>query len=134
MESNEPITREIVGMLPSPEALEAAVSAFTSSGWDRSELSILAPHSLFGDEPLPADSRQVAKNPEAGHQAMISDNDVRQGRTLATGMAGVIAAFVASGATILTGGTALRSEEHTSELQSLMRHSYAVFCLNKNSP
>src|SRR3546814_10769103 len=25
-----------------------------------------------------------------------------------------------------------RSEEHTSELQSLMRISYAVFCLNKN--
>src|SRR3546814_10863732 len=27
----------------------------------------------------------------------------------------------------------LRSEEHTSELQSLMRHSYAVFCLNKKT-
>src|SRR3546814_1985791 len=28
----------------------------------------------------------------------------------------------------------LRSEEHTSELQSLMRHSYSVFCLkNKNN-
>src|SRR3546814_9769553 len=26
----------------------------------------------------------------------------------------------------------LRSEEHTSELQSLMRISYAVFCLQKN--
>src|SRR3546814_9389737 len=26
-----------------------------------------------------------------------------------------------------------RSEEHTSELQSLMRHSYAVFCLKKNT-
>src|SRR3546814_7310956 len=26
---------------------------------------------------------------------------------------------------------ALRSEEHTSELQSLMRNSYAVFCLKK---
>src|SRR3546814_2761857 len=26
----------------------------------------------------------------------------------------------------------LRSEEHTSELQSLMRISYAVFCLKKN--
>src|SRR3546814_4337954 len=26
---------------------------------------------------------------------------------------------------------AARSEEHTSELQSLMRHSYAVFCLKK---
>src|SRR3546814_9411273 len=26
-----------------------------------------------------------------------------------------------------------RSEEHTSELQSLMRHSYAVFCLKKKN-
>src|SRR3546814_2147377 len=29
------------------------------------------------------------------------------------------------------GGEAQRSEEHTSELQSLMRISYAVFCLKK---
>src|SRR3546814_10863731 len=29
--------------------------------------------------------------------------------------------------------TASRSEEHTSELQSLMRISYAVFCLKKNN-
>src|SRR3546814_6555465 len=29
------------------------------------------------------------------------------------------------------GARALRSEEHTSELQSLMRISYAVFCLKK---
>src|SRR3546814_7884658 len=29
---------------------------------------------------------------------------------------------------------ALRSEEHTSELQSLMRISYAVFCLKKKTP
>src|SRR3546814_6449410 len=29
-------------------------------------------------------------------------------------------------------GTATRSEEHTSELQSLMRISYAVFCMKKN--
>src|SRR3546814_6217714 len=28
-------------------------------------------------------------------------------------------------------GRAMRSEEHTSELQSLMRISYAVFCLKK---
>src|SRR3546814_5447188 len=34
-------------------------------------------------------------------------------------------------APIFIGGgvTFARSEEHTSELQSLMRHSYAVFCL-----
>src|SRR3546814_1362318 len=29
------------------------------------------------------------------------------------------------------GGVIIRSEEHTSELQSLMRISYAVFCLKK---
>src|SRR3546814_5638901 len=27
----------------------------------------------------------------------------------------------------------MRSEEHTSELQSLMRNSYAVFCVNKKT-
>src|SRR3546814_4200832 len=30
-----------------------------------------------------------------------------------------------------SGGNSMRSEEHTSELQSLMRISYAVFCLKK---
>src|SRR3546814_10612990 len=30
-------------------------------------------------------------------------------------------------------GRGLRSEEHTSELQSLMRISYAVFCLKKKT-
>src|SRR3546814_9872766 len=40
--------------------------------------------------------------------------------------------------TILSGGIAkrpqlARSEEHTSELQSLMRISYAVFCLKKKT-
>src|SRR3546814_6228909 len=30
-------------------------------------------------------------------------------------------------------GTPFRSEEHTSELQSLMRISYAVFCLKKKN-
>src|SRR3546814_6914923 len=34
-------------------------------------------------------------------------------------------------ALLLDGSPASRSEEHTSELQSLMRISYAVFCLKK---
>src|SRR3546814_6558616 len=33
------------------------------------------------------------------------------------------------GIAVLPSGTGHRSEEHTSELQSLMRSSYAVFCL-----
>src|SRR3546814_5288889 len=32
---------------------------------------------------------------------------------------------------LLAAGASTRSEEHTSELQSLMRISYAVFCLKK---
>src|SRR3546814_5754413 len=40
--------------------------------------------------------------------------------------AGFNAFGIASG-----GGAGKRSEEHTSELQSLMRISYAVFCLKK---
>src|SRR3546814_3275272 len=38
---------------------------------------------------------------------------------------------VFSGAFGLAVGFGMRSEEHTSELQSLMRISYAVFCLKK---
>src|SRR3546814_8597999 len=34
---------------------------------------------------------------------------------------------------LLVGTRVFRSEEHTSELQSLMRISYAVFCLNKKN-
>src|SRR3546814_5060536 len=37
----------------------------------------------------------------------------------------------ASGSFTISNG--IRSEEHTSELQSLMRISYAVFCLKKNT-
>src|SRR3546814_6477078 len=35
---------------------------------------------------------------------------------------------------LLTNQGTIRSEEHTSELQSLMRLSYAVFCLKKKKP
>src|SRR3546814_10899832 len=40
---------------------------------------------------------------------------------------------ISGGLAILQYGTMSRSEEHTSELQSLMRISYAVFCLKKKS-
>src|SRR3546814_3297791 len=36
-----------------------------------------------------------------------------------------------TGAQVIFAGRITRSEEHTSELQSLMRISYAVFCLKK---
>src|SRR3546814_2810852 len=39
--------------------------------------------------------------------------------------------WVGEGADVKRERPAIRSEEHTSELQSLMRISYAVFCLKK---
>src|SRR3546814_9073870 len=43
------------------------------------------------------------------------------------------ASFEAGAETFFNGGAGGRSEEHTSELQSLMRISYARFCLKKKN-
>src|SRR3546814_4472761 len=43
-----------------------------------------------------------------------------------------VASIIQEGLEGYASGRFNRSEEHTSELQSLMRISYAVFCLNKN--
>src|SRR3546814_8785247 len=51
----------------------------------------------------------------------------------AVGAGGVARAVVQRGDAALTREQAQRSEEHTSELQSLMRISYAVFCLKKKT-
>src|SRR3546814_1751631 len=79
---------------------------------------------------------------EQGASVLVTDIDARaagqvaeaiggQGRaraaTLDVGDAASIEFAVAS----IVGWTGRRSEEHTSELQSLMRISYAVFCLQK---
>src|SRR3546814_10840043 len=45
----------------------------------------------------------------------------------------IAAAKEAPGAMVLCDTVRARSEEHTSELQSLMRISYAVFCLKKKT-
>src|SRR3546814_4170150 len=63
-------------------------------------------------------------------------NLVLVGAAWSTGDAGTAAKasalwLIAYFAILTTGELYLRSEEHTSELQSLMRISYAVFCLKK---
>src|SRR3546814_2304398 len=44
---------------------------------------------------------------------------------------GELVTFMTSGPVVVQVLEGERSEEHTSELQSLMRNSYAVFCLKK---
>ncbi len=105
----QPVVREAVGAFRSPEALETAVSELASAGWDKSEMSLLAQESVL-QPGVPAhgqDMRSAADEPEVVRSPVVEDEDIRQGRTLATSMAAVIAAFAASGITILTGGGAL---------------------------
>src|SRR3546814_6878765 len=86
---------------------------------------------------LPAESTQ-AKYEGRSHSCRDSSSSAPVGGTrLATGSrAGSTADIVAS--TNRANADTIRcacgrSEEHTSELQSLMRISYAVFCLKKNT-
>src|SRR3546814_3043338 len=50
-----------------------------------------------------------------------------------TGFGGTTRAAQAAPTTVIDREITVRSEEHTSELQSLMRISYAVFCLKKKN-
>src|SRR3546814_3867368 len=59
---------------------------------------------------------------KSAYQASIDAADEIGLAVLATTMS-IVAVFLPVGL--------MRSEEHTSELQSLMRRSYAVFCLKK---
>src|SRR3546814_6373260 len=72
--------------------------------------------------------------PFVGFLAGCSEPDQTNARNAATNTTASIQmppAIVASHTYRCVGGDVLRSEEHTSELQSLMRISYAVFCLQK---
>lgn len=100
----EGTARELVAAFDSAEAVEKAVSELTSAGWDRAELSMLVQQNALDPEHVPA---APTEDPEAAHAAVVSDPDIRNTRTMAASMAGVVAAFVASEATIMTGGAVL---------------------------
>src|SRR3546814_6271200 len=64
-----------------------------------------------------------------GVEKLVDDGHVIHG--VSSGSAGTAGAMPSAGSSKLGGIGGRRSEEHTSELQSLMRISYAVFCLKK---
>src|SRR3546814_3208988 len=73
-------------------------------------------------------------NPEVGRQAALEDRekimDALQGADMVFITAGM-GGGTGTGAAPVVAQLAKRSEEQTSELQSLMRNSYAVFCLKQ---
>src|SRR3546814_12673025 len=67
-----------------------------------------------------------------GHPGEVVDQEVAGGAQI-RGPAIAIIVGAPAERIIGPGPVARRSEEHTSELQSLMRISYAVFCLKKKN-
>src|SRR3546814_7249522 len=91
---------------------------------------------------VPANVRKLGHVPTADHNAFnttpLAVLNIARDSMAATGYSPATRVFEAAGAAayIITDaweGIDLRSEEHTSELQSLMRISYAVFCLKKKN-
>src|SRR3546814_5436211 len=89
--------------------------------------------------PYTALFRSVLQRPLLAHGGGVQRQRARLGAGTKRGHAAIpctaITAFMRatarSGSLSRPAASASRSEEHTSELQSLMRTSYAVFCLKK---
>src|SRR3546814_6921289 len=92
---------------------------------------IEAPHLALGGAGASSDAGVLALGVDADHRAVDDQQVGNDGaHTLAAARGGHGQEM--GGAVIaqqLAGPEGSRSEEHTSELQSLMRISYAVFCL-----
>ena len=73
--------------------MEDAVTRLTMAGFDRADLSLPQ-----------ADAAQAT--PEGGAEAVTTDTDRRQARTLGTGLAAAAGALAGAGITIATGGAA----------------------------
>src|SRR3546814_1866549 len=104
-----------------PEAVEEDDDEEDSEVIEGSERELL--EATFGEHLLPHEVDLATAGGEAEDASAASGEDAGEG---ASGDAEPDEAE-----TEMFGGVDERSEEHTSELQSLMRISYAVFCLKK---
>src|SRR3546814_7595280 len=86
---------------------------------------------------LPQDDRHQAggrqRPGDADQEALVEQDRRRAGATGQRRSTGLEALLPLSCGHAATEQIGRRSEEHTSELQSLMRISYAVFCLKKKN-
>src|SRR3546814_1166978 len=117
--SSDLVTGNAVIVKPSPEGAAVALEIAK----------------LFEQAGLPAGLFQVVLGGADEALSLAAHQDVAV-VTLTGGTAAGEALARAAGAKPFLGelgGNSARSEEHTSELQSLMRISYAVFCLKKKT-
>src|SRR3546814_4531237 len=82
-----------------------------------------------------ATSARVSTSAAAPSEMEAEDAAVIAPSLAKTGLSdGIFSGLALPGCSSLSTWTNSRSEEHPSELQSLMRKSYAVFCLQKKQP
>src|SRR3546814_2566449 len=91
------------------------------------ELTGVRRHSLHGDSAAFRTGKGRSQQHQAPPSARISGCSIK----LQSALSATIAVATQSMMRVALLGA--RSEEHTSELQSLMRISYAVFCLKKKT-
>src|SRR3546814_8079093 len=84
------------------------------------------------DREVALEARQLADSRHAGEAAGQQGGAQHRGADRTAGDGGSLR-IAADRADLEAPAREARSEEHTSELQSLMRISYAVFCLNKHN-
>src|SRR3546814_4370794 len=104
-----------------------------SQGWQVSRLKRTRYGSVELPQPLLRGQSQALADDKV--EALRRELKLEEGPPPALTLQPVIGQRKASKSTVQVGGQhrSNRSEEHTSELQSLMRISYAVFCLNKKN-
>src|SRR3546814_10317869 len=85
-------------------------------------------HSLFGLPKLVGSLGMIAAT---GALLFFSANVIEKFLTVSVGYLYLVYLVFVVWSVVAFGDRIGRSEEHTSELQSLMRISYAVFCLKK---
>src|SRR3546814_8085108 len=83
---------------------------------------------MFAPNPVEALLRHAQGNDDVHIDAVVLLRRVFERSEDASALVGVVVHQISDAQ-----GPARRSEEHTSELQSLMRSSYAVFCLKKKT-
>src|SRR3546814_5060480 len=109
-------------MLATADAVADGAAKMTSTTVSRKILGVAATQHFNRPMAEAAQANIVAVGLpkwDADDQAFARAVQANVGATVTTGLPTKLAAF--------------RSEEHTSELQSLMRSSYAVFCWKKKS-
>ncbi len=84
---------EVQGIFPTDAAMQDALGRLRMVGFDHADLSL----------PMTQPTANVA-TPELGAANPVTEDDMRQARTMGTSMAGYIGAFAAAGATVATGG------------------------------